>query len=91
MRVAKWGNSLAVRLPRRLVEEMSLRDGDEVNVARAGNRTISIEKDRRREQALERLARRRWKLPPDYRFDRDEANERDSACLALVSSTARRR
>ena len=76
MRVAKWGNSLAVRLPQRLVEEMDLREGDEVNLARVDDRTLSIEKARRRKQALERLASMKIKLPPDYKFDREEANER---------------
>jgi len=76
MRVAKWGNSLAVRLPKRLVDEMGLCEGDEVSVVWAEDRTISIEKDRRREQALERLASMRVRLPPGYKFDREEANER---------------
>ena len=31
MRVAKWGNSLAVRLPKRLVDALSLKAGDERN------------------------------------------------------------
>ena len=30
MHVAKWGNSLAVRLPKALVEELSLAAGDEL-------------------------------------------------------------
>ena len=30
MQVAKWGNSLAVRLPAELVRELGLREGDEV-------------------------------------------------------------
>ena len=30
MHVAKWGNSLGVRLPRKLVEEMGLKAGDAV-------------------------------------------------------------
>jgi AcrR family transcriptional regulator len=34
------------------------------------------EKDQRREQALDRFTDMRIPLPPDYKFDRDEANER---------------
>jgi antitoxin MazE len=30
----------------------------------------------RRRRALESIADRNWTLPPDYKFDRDEANER---------------
>ncbi len=29
-KVAKWGNSLAVRLPRKLVKEMGLKEGDQL-------------------------------------------------------------
>ena len=76
MRVAKWGNSLAIRLPKKLVEDMGLSEGDNVHVVRAEDRTLSIEKDRRRDEALERLAAMRIALPKDYKFDREEANER---------------
>jgi antitoxin MazE len=76
MRVSKWGNSLAVRLPKRLVDEMGLRAGDNLTVVRCPDRAIPIEKDRRRQQALNRLTDMRIPLPPDYKFDRDEANER---------------
>jgi antitoxin MazE len=38
---------------------------------------IAVEtKEDRRKLALERLASRNWTLPPDYKFDRGEANER---------------
>ncbi len=76
MRVAKWGNSLAIRLPKKLVDEMGLSAGDSVHIVRGENRTLSIEKDRRRDEALERLAAIRIALPKDYKFDREEANER---------------
>ncbi len=76
MRVAKWGNSLALRLPKKIVDDMGLSVGDEVNLVQAAARAISIEKDRRREQALERLASMWIPLPADYKFDREEANER---------------
>ena len=87
MRVSKWGNSLAIRLPKKLVEEMALNEGDEVNVIRAEDRTLSIERDRRREQALERMAARRWTLPADYHFDRDEANERSALTASVIVGT----
>ena len=32
MRVAKWGNSLAIRLPAAVVEALELKEGDEVDV-----------------------------------------------------------
>jgi antitoxin MazE len=76
MRVAKWGNSLAVRLPRALVDELRLKAGDELEVVEATKERLAVAKNERRKQALERLASMRVALPPDYRFDREEANER---------------
>jgi antitoxin component of MazEF toxin-antitoxin module len=38
MRVAKWGNSLAVRLPAAVVEALRLKEGDEIEIRVAGAR-----------------------------------------------------
>lgn len=77
MQVSKWGNSLAVRLPKALVDELGLKEGDELNLVAARSGTLEVEtKEDQREAALERLASLNWSLPPDYKFDRDEANER---------------
>jgi antitoxin MazE len=76
MQVSKWGNSLAVRLPRSLVERMKLQPGDELRIVEAGEGRIEVEKAQRREGALARMAARAWPAPESYRFDRDEANSR---------------
>ncbi len=77
MLVSKWGNSLAVRLPKALVEELGLKEGDELDVVAARKGAIEVEtKEERRRRAIEQLASLNWTLPPDYKFDRDEANER---------------
>ena len=77
MQISKWGNSLAVRLPKALVDQLGLKEGDELNVVAANSDTIEIEtKKARRQRALDNLATRKWTLPDGYRFDRDEANER---------------
>jgi antitoxin MazE len=44
MRVAKWGNSLAVRLPRALVETLALKVGDEIEFWPIPNGAIGVEK-----------------------------------------------
>ena len=44
MRVAKWGNSLAVRLPKALVEALGLKAGDELSVVAASKKEIVVEK-----------------------------------------------
>jgi antitoxin MazE len=76
MQVSKWDDSLAVRLPKALVDKMGLRAGDELNIVDVVERTLVVQKEDRRKAALERLTSLNWKLPPDYKFDRDEANER---------------
>jgi len=76
MQVSKWGNSLAVRLPKALVDKLELKEGDELNVVDIVERTLVVEKENRRKAAVERLSKLQWKLPADYKFDRDEANER---------------
>ena len=54
MHVAKWGNSLAVRLPKALVESMGLKAGDEVNVTPLSEQgEIGVRKIDRRAQFLE--------------------------------------
>jgi antitoxin MazE len=76
MQVSKWGNSLAVRLPKKLVEELGLVPGDELNVVEASKRQIAVEKADKRAEFLKQMQQFRWPAPEDYKFDRDEANER---------------
>ena len=76
MKVSKWGNSLAIRLPRAVVEALELREGDEIEVAVSGERIFQIRKKPGREAILARLRQFRGKLPADFKFDRDDANAR---------------
>ena len=76
MMVSKWGNSLAVRLPKKLVEEMGVKEGDELVVIEASKDRIAVEKVDKRAEFLESMERFRWTAPQDWKFDRDEANER---------------
>ena len=76
MRVAKWGNSLAVRLPEAVVKALDLKTGDEIEIVASGARRFEVGRDRSRERALERLRALKKPLPKGFRFDRDEANGR---------------
>lgn len=76
MRVAKWGNSLAVRLPDAVVKALKLKTGDEIEIVLAGTRCFEIGRDHSRERALERLRALKTPLPKGFRLDRDEANAR---------------
>jgi antitoxin MazE len=77
MQVAKWGNSLAVRLPRSVVKALRLKVGDEIEIAIAGARRFNVKRDSRRDEALARLRQFRGRLPADFKFDRAAANDRD--------------
>jgi antitoxin MazE len=76
MRVAKWGNSLAVRLPKALVDELQLAPGDELKVVSAKKKEVVVEKRDRRAEFLKAMEQFNWPAPEGYKFDRDEANER---------------
>jgi antitoxin MazE len=76
MRVAKWGNSLAVRLPDAVVKALKLKTGDEIEIVISGAKRFEVARDRSREQAMERLRALKKPLPKGFRFDRDEANAR---------------
>jgi antitoxin MazE len=76
MKVAKWGNSLAVRLPAAVVAALDLKEGGEIAIHIADRRAFGVERDSGQAEALARLRALRRPLPPDFRFDRDEANGR---------------
>jgi antitoxin MazE len=76
MQVAKWGNSLAVRLPASVVEALGLKEGDHINIHALGSKDVEIEKIPDRRALLARLRKYRGRLPKDFKFDRLEAHER---------------
>src|SRR5271169_3073841 len=76
MRVAKWGNSLAVRLPASVVDALGLKEGDEIEIHVADEREFGVSRKPGREELLKRLRAFRGRLPADFKFDRDEANAR---------------
>ena len=76
MQVAKWGNSLAVRLPAAVVEVLKLKEGDDIEIHASGAREFSISRKPDRAQLLKRLRAFRGRLPADFKFDREEANAR---------------
>jgi antitoxin MazE len=81
MKVSKWGNSLAIRLPAELVEKLGIKEGDEL-VEQPGfaeeKQQLVVQRKKTSEELLADLAeiRKKVKWPDDYKFDRDEANSR---------------
>lgn len=76
MQVAKWGNSLAVRLPAVVVEALNLKEGDDIEIQVAGEHSFDVKKKASNRELLSRLRKFRGRLPADFVFDRLEAHER---------------
>jgi antitoxin MazE len=76
MQVSKWGNSLAVRLPVAVVEALTLKEGDEIEIHVAGARAFEVRRRPGARELLARLRKFRGRLPTDFKFDRLEAHER---------------
>ncbi len=76
MRVAKWGNSLAIRLPASVVAALELKEGDDVEIVVKDQNVLEVGSKPGREELIKRLRAFRGRLPADFKFDRDELNER---------------
>ncbi len=77
MKVSKWGNSLGVRLPKEIVLELGLQEGDEINLSVVPDlQTFVISRLESPEDLLAQLQAQRRRAPKGFRFDRDDANAR---------------
>jgi antitoxin MazE len=73
MQVAKWGNSLAVRLPAKLVEELGLKEGDDVEIKAGDNGGLALVRTPDRLELLAEMRKFRGRRPKDYAYSRDES------------------
>ena len=76
MIITKIGNDLAVRLSADDVARLGLKEGDEVEVKRAEKTEASEGAKVSPEEWLIRMRKLRGKIPANFKFDREEANER---------------
>jgi antitoxin MazE len=70
MRVSRWGNRLAVRLPSAVVDAFGLKEGDEIEISIAGKRDIKAVSDQSKEKALEAIRRLARPFPEGFKFYR---------------------
>ena len=75
MKISKWGNSLAVRLPAKVIEALQLKEGDDIEIHIASDRVFEIEKKASSRELLARLRKYRGRMSVDFKFDRLEAHE----------------
>lgn len=40
IKIAKWGNSLGIRIPKHLAKQVQLQEGDEIEISAAENKLI---------------------------------------------------
>lgn len=76
MRVARWGNALAIRLPSAVVRELQLREGDHIEIVALDRKCWAVRSSAQPSSALADLRRLRGRLPADFHFDREQAHER---------------
>jgi antitoxin MazE len=75
MKVSKWGNSLAIRLPSDLVEKLGVSEGDEVYaVPGLSEEQVTLKRKPTLEEMWAKLddVAKRAKVPDGFKFDRDE-------------------
>jgi antitoxin MazE len=75
MQVARWGNSLAVRLPAELVRDLGLKEGDQIDLIKSDG-PLRVQRLPRADEVLAGLRRFRGTLPAAERLDRDTLHER---------------
>ena len=77
MQVAKWGNSLAVRIPAVVVDALGLAEGMEVQIRVAKDGAFELGRAEDPGEILDRIRKYRGRMPRDFHFDREAANERE--------------
>jgi antitoxin MazE len=71
--IERWDGSLAIRLPSAMVARLDLKEGDDAELI------LLHEQARTRQDRTDwimRLRLLRGRMPSDFKFDREEANER---------------
>lgn len=77
MQIAKWGNSLAVRIPADVVRSLGLKEGDEIELCALDSGAVAVVTEQQRKAAIiARMGELARPLPAGYKFDREEANAR---------------
>jgi antitoxin MazE len=76
LKFAKWGNSVAIRVPAEVVAKLRISPNEEAQIKVTGEFSFEVTRDRRRQEAIDNLRKMRFVLPDDYVFNREELHER---------------
>ncbi len=76
MKFAKWGNSIAIRIPAEVVAKLGISPDEEAQIKVTGKDSFEITRDRKRQEAIETLRKLRVVVPNDFAFNRGEIYDR---------------
>ena len=76
MQITRIGDGLAILLTAELIEQLGLKEGDEVEVRAATAGALQVERKPDRLELLKGLRKYRGSLPAGFKFDREEASLR---------------
>jgi antitoxin MazE len=76
MKFAKWGNSIAIRVPAEVVAKLGISPDEEAQIKVTGDYSFEVTRDRRRQDAIEAIRKLARPLPQGYKFNRDEIYDR---------------
>ncbi|TPE61070.1 AbrB/MazE/SpoVT family DNA-binding domain-containing protein [Sandaracinobacter neustonicus] len=76
MQIARWGNSLAVRIPADVARALGIKEGDDVDVTAGDDGTLVLAPRDRRAAALAEIRRLARPLPADWKIDFETENLR---------------
>jgi antitoxin MazE len=63
-RIVKWGNSLAIRIPKPVIEQAKLKEGDSLEIEAAGGGSVEL----RRTNRIPSLAQLVAQITPENRY-----------------------
>ena len=74
MKVAKWGNSLAVRLPRETADALGVSEGDDIAFDFTPEGEVKLRRMRDTAEWIRHLREKHsGRIPADYKFSRKDA------------------
>lgn len=77
MKVAKWGNSLAVRLPKETAEALGVSEGDDIAFEHTPDGEVKVRKELSIGEWIDHMREKHpARLPKGFKFDRQEAYRR---------------
>jgi antitoxin MazE len=76
LKVSKWGNSLAIRLPADVVRQLNLHGGETLELEASGTTSLRLRKTLTREEAMDNLKRLTVHVADGWQIDRSAPDYR---------------